>query len=56
MLIDMREILFWRKIFYHSNVVLHMLAAECSQFIAANPLLIVTTSPSTILFIVTILC
>jgi len=34
-LIDMRKILFWRKMFYHSNVVLHILAAECRQFIAA---------------------
>jgi len=53
-LIDMRKILFWRKMFYHSNVVLHILAAECRQL--SQPLLIVTTSPSTILFIVTILC
>jgi len=35
-LIDMRKILFWRKMFYHSNVVLHILAAEC----LSQPLLI----------------
>jgi len=34
-LIDMRKILFWRKMFYHNNVVLHILAAECRQLIAA---------------------
>jgi len=37
-LIDMRKMLFWRKMFYHSNVVLHnmhILAAECRQLIAA---------------------
>jgi len=34
-LIDMRQILFCRKLFYHSNVVLHILAAESGQFIAA---------------------
>jgi len=33
--IDVCKILFWRKMFYRSNVVLHILAAECRQFIAA---------------------
>jgi len=31
----MRKILLWRKMIYHSNVVLHTLAAERRQFIAA---------------------
>jgi len=53
-LIDMRKILFWRKTFYHRNVVLHILAAECRQFIAA----IANSYNITIydIFIVTFLC
>jgi len=34
-LTDMCKILFWIKIFYHSNVVLHILAAKYRQFFAA---------------------
>jgi len=34
-LIDMRKILFWRKMFYHNNVILHSLAVECRQSITA---------------------
>jgi len=32
-LIDMRKILFWRKMFYHSNVIRHIcsFAVECRQ-------------------------
>lgn len=34
-LIDIRKILFWRKMFYHSNVILHNIAVECRQSVAA---------------------
>ena len=34
-LIDMHKISFWRKMFYHSNVILHSLAVECRQPLAA---------------------
>jgi len=34
-LIGKRKILFRRKMIYHSNVVLHIIAAECRQFVAA---------------------
>jgi len=35
MLIVLRKILFWRKMFYHSNVLLHNLAVECRKAIGA---------------------
>ena len=35
MLIAMRKILFWRKMFYHSSSVLHVLAKECYQHVMA---------------------
>jgi len=35
MLIAMRKIMFWRKLFYHSSSVLHILAKECYQYVMA---------------------
>jgi len=35
MLIVLRKILFWRKMFHHSNVLLHNFAVECRKSIGA---------------------
>ena len=35
-LIVLHKILFWRKMFYHSNVLLHNLAVECRKSIGAT--------------------
>jgi len=35
MLMAMRKTLFWRKMFYHNNIVLHILAKECYQSVMA---------------------
>jgi len=36
MLTAMCKILFWKKMFYHDNIVLHILAKECCLSVTAT--------------------